>query len=274
MALLLYCSFAIAQTGYIGWNVYQQQQQSTDTSLWLINANESLENKSIDGRSSVELGDNILGFGLKGISNTYAGLNPFNRAFSFVGDISATTGDLTDTLTARIGVSLPTDNITSILNANTNKLELEFEGGIIYNKLKLDNDGFSFNTTKDVLFNASEMTIDNVSSYFLSASQVKQSARCLRHSCPPHAAPADPSNSRDSRAAGPKHCPTADRARTPDAPRRARDPRQDAPAVSRYRRDRCPPHRADSANWASRAGWRWFARLWFRRLLLFHLRLR
>lgn len=173
MALLLYCNFAIAQTGYIGWNVYQQQQQSTDTSLWLINANESLENKSIDGRSSVELGDNILGFGLKGISNTYAGLNPFNRAFSFVGDISATTGDLTDTLTARIGVSLPTDNITSILNANTNKLELEFEGGIIYNKLKLDNDGFSFNTTKDVLFNASEMTIDNVSSYFLSASQVK-----------------------------------------------------------------------------------------------------
>ena len=173
MALLLYCNFAIAQTGYIGWNVYQQQQQSTDTSLWLINANESLENKSIDGRSSVELGDNILGFGLKGISNTYAGLNPFNRAFSFVGDISATTGDLTDTLTARIGVSFPTDNITSILNANTNKLELEFEGGIIYNKLKLDNDGFSFNTTKDVLFNASEMTIDNVSSYFLSASQVK-----------------------------------------------------------------------------------------------------
>ena len=171
MALLLYCNFAIAQTSHIGWNVYQQQ--STDTSLWLINANESLENKSIDGRSSVELGDNILGFGLKGISNTYAGLNPFNRAFSFVGDISATTGDLTDTLTARIGVSLPTDNITSILNANTNKLELEFEGGIIYNKLKLDNDGFSFNTTKDVLFNASEMTIDNVSSYFLSASQVK-----------------------------------------------------------------------------------------------------
>ena len=176
MALLLYCSFAIAQTGYIGWNVYQQQQQSTDTSLWLINANESLENKSIDGRSSVELGDNILGFGLKGISNTYAGLNPFNRAFSFVGDISATTGDLADTLIAQIGVNLPIDNVTSALRANTNKLELEFENDIVANEFKLDSDGFSFNTNKDVLFNASEMTINNSSSYFLSASDVKINA--------------------------------------------------------------------------------------------------
>ena len=88
-------------------------------------------------------------------------------------DNMQTTGNLADTLMAQIGVNLPTDNITSILNANTNKLELEFENDIVDNKLKLDNDGFSFNTTKDVLFNAVEMTIDNLSSYFLSASQVK-----------------------------------------------------------------------------------------------------
>ena len=154
MALLLYCNFAIAQTSHIGWNIYQQQ--STDTSLHFINANGNLQNKDINGQSGHAIGDNLLGFGLKGSMKYHYGDNPINFVTSIAGDLS--TFNPADSLVWQGGVTINSIGLNSLFRATPYNLT----GTYGDNRISLDANDFIVKFDKDE-FVVDDATGDNLS---------------------------------------------------------------------------------------------------------------
>lgn len=154
MALLLYCNFAIAQTSHIGWNIYQQQ--STDTSLHFINANGNLQNKDINGQSGHAIGDNLLGFGLKGSMKYHYGDNPINFVTSIAGDLS--TFNSADSLVWQGGVTINSIGLNSLFRATPYNLT----GTYGDNRISLDANDFIVRFDKDE-FVVDDATGDNLS---------------------------------------------------------------------------------------------------------------
>ncbi|MGB1207293.1 MAG: hypothetical protein ACPG5B_16720 [Chitinophagales bacterium] len=164
--ILAFCfllsKLCFAQWNGQGWNV--QPTQVADM-LWEINADNNLSNKDINGRTMAVFGDNVFGFGIKGGMIRHLGLNPQNLAFSFSGDVSASTGNAADTLVSQIGVAIPSQNIAAFFRTAPYAATINYDDITVSNDITLDNSGIQTNASEDYDLNVGQ-------NYDLSANQV------------------------------------------------------------------------------------------------------
>ena len=173
--LLFSLNFAYSQSWQSqGWNVTPQTAGSTDTSLWLINANGSLENKSINGKSKFLAGDNLFGFGLKGSGSFHYGLNPANIAFNITGDFSAI--NPLDTLIWRGGINMNASGIASQFETKPYEAQMRYRSPNSNNYFTLDDNGITGTTDKDLSFSAENTNFNATATYSNSASNVSINA--------------------------------------------------------------------------------------------------